>query len=242
YISLLFFFNIIILFSQSTDTPHGPAVDSKIITNSAIPQNLLSSNIKILETYDNVQGSPYISNYAGVGKNIPLGKVYDQQMKLIGTAFIIYNAYTDEMEISAIEDSINFYRFKKQSNSYYIKLYNKLYRAYVSDYQLNYFVILSANDRQKCTLLRKEKVLFIKSNEQTVSLVKEEPSSFRRIKDSYYLKINDLVYKIPSGKKNFYTLFKEKSALIKSYVKQNNLKISSEEDLRSIVDYFNTIK
>lgn len=241
YIFILLIISTFHLFSQSPNR-NGSAANLKRITNSNIPHQLLNSKIKITEEYIDVQGSPYIDNFSSSGKNIPLGKVYDIHMNLLGTAFIVYNAYTDEMEISAIEDSVNFYRFKKESNSYYIKLYDKLYRAYVSDYQINYFIILSKNDRDYCTLLKKEKVLFIKNNEQNVSLVKKEPANFRRIRDSYFLKLGDFVIKIPSGKSNFFSLFKEKSALIKEFVSQNKLKIRAEKDLLLIVDYYNSIK
>lgn len=214
---------------------------SKLITNDRIALQLLGSKHKITETYKEVVGSPYIENYLGLGNNIPLGRVYDVNMKFIGSAFVMYNAYTDEMEIAAIEDSDNFYRLKKQSNSYYIELKKKLYRAYVSDYHLGYFIILSENDHERCTLLKKEKVLFIKGSQQNVSLVRDDPASFTRIKDVYYMKLNNLVFRIPNKKKLFFDLFSDKKLSVRNYVEENRLKISAEEDLLSIIDYYNSL-
>ncbi len=212
-----------------------------MITNDKIPDQLLMSNVKIVDTYKDILGTPYIQNTAG-GRNIPLGKIYDAQMNYIGAAFVMYNGYTDEMEISAIEDSIDFYRLKKESSSYYIKLYNKLYRAYVSGYEMNYFVIISDNDSNKMTLLKKEKVVFIKKQDENVSLIKNEPSSFRRIKDLYYLKVDQLVYKVPKGKRSFFSLFKENTDQIKAYVKEKKLKINGELDLLEIIAFANSLE
>lgn len=211
------------------------------ITNEKIPDKLLMSNIKIVDTYKDIQGTPYIQNTAG-GRNIPLGKIYDSNMNYLGAAFVMYNGYTDEMEISAIEDSINFFRLKKESNSYYIKLYNKLYRAYVSGYEMNYFVVLSKTDSHKMTLLKREKVVFIKKQDENVSLVKNEPSSFRRIKDVFFLKIDKLVYKVPKGKRSFFALFKEHADQIKAYVKRKRLKINEELDLIDIISFSNSLE
>ncbi|MDJ0646896.1 MAG: hypothetical protein QNJ57_13015 [Flavobacteriaceae bacterium] len=241
----LFFLIIISLkinvHSQSSNGDNTVSNRPKLISNSTISPELLRSKFKIRETYEDIQGSPYIENFSGARSNIPLGKIYDTDLNLIGTAFIMYNAYTDEMEISAIEDGVNFYQFKKESNFFYVKLQKKLYRAYVTDYQLGYFIILSDTDKEKCTLLKKEKVLFIKGNKQGVSLVKKEPSSFKRIKDSYFMKLEDMIFKIPNSKKKFFALFKEKSKLVEVYSKRNKLKINSEKDLLSISKYYNSL-
>ena len=173
------------IYSQSSNGDYSSKGKPNLITNTALPNELLNSKIKILDTYKDVEGSPFIENYTGERTNIPLGKIYDANREVLGAAFIMYNAYTDQMEISAIEDAINFYILKKESNSFYIKLQDKFYRAYVFDYKLGYFLILSENDDQACTLLKKEKVVFIKGSKEGVSLVKGEPSSFKRIKDSY---------------------------------------------------------
>ncbi len=229
-----------IFFSHGQSSSKDSSETVAIITNEKIPDELLMSTIKIVDTYKDIQGTPYIQNTAG-GRNIPLGKIYDAQMNYLGAAFVMYNGYTDEMEISAIEDSINFYRLKKESNSFYIKLFNKFYRAYVSGYEMHYFVVISDTDRHKMTLLKREKVVFIKKQDENVSLVKNEPSSFRRIKDNFYLKIDHFVHKVPKGKRSFFALFKENSDQIKTYVKEKKLKINEELDLIEIVAYANSL-
>ena len=238
----LLIFNILYTYAQSAsgDLVSKDSSQVRLITNNYIPFKLLKSSLKISETYQNIQGSPYIQNTIGT-RNIPICKIFDSNMKFLGSALGFYNAYMDEMEISTIDNGLDYYLLKKNSDFLYIRFSNKTYKVYDFDYKPNYFIILSENDTGVCTLLKKEKVYFLKRSSETVSLIEGDEASFMRAKDSYFLKIDNAVFKIPKNKKAFFNLFKEKNELVKKYTKEKNLKLTLEDDLLSIVTYYNSL-
>ncbi len=241
-IYLLLIFNVVYVYSQSSrdNLVSKDSSQARAITNNYIPFKLLKSSFKISETYENIDGSPYIQNTIGT-RNIPICKIFDSKMIFLGSALGFYNAYMDEMEISAIDNGSDYYLLKKNTDFLYIKFRNKTYRVYEFNYRPHYFILLSENDLGVCTLLKKEKVYFLKRSSETVSLIEGDEASFMRAKDTYYIKIGTVVYKLPKKKKAFFNLFQEKNKLVKNYTKENNLSITSENDLLSIVNYYNSL-
>lgn len=215
-------------------------------SNVSIFDNLNSSNLSLESnpktlTYEHIEGSPYIDNAVGANKNLPIGKFYTPEFEYMETALARYNAFTDNMEVSLLEDGVDYYLLKKKSNFLYIILGEKTYRAYEMNGTIGFFVILSKDDTQKCTLLKKESVSFIKEKKAASSFVNGTPNSFRRMRDIFYFKIDKTLVEIPRRKKQFYALFTEKKNPIKDYIASNNLKITSQEDLLKIANYYNSL-
>ncbi len=80
--------------------------------------------------YEHIEGSPYIDNNSGANKNIPIDKFYTASNEYLETALARYNAYTDDMEVSLLNDGLDYYFLKKKPKSFYIMLGKITYRAY----------------------------------------------------------------------------------------------------------------
>ncbi|PKA82759.1 hypothetical protein ATE92_0896 [Ulvibacter sp. MAR_2010_11] len=205
--------------------------------NFTMPSN--SAGPAVLK-YQEIEGTPYIDNSSETNA-VPIGKFYSPDFEYIETALARYNAYTDNMEVSLLEDGIDYYYLRKKPDYLYIVLGKKTYRAYNVDGSYKFFVILSENDTQKCTLLKKETIEFMKAEKASSSFVTDTPNSFKRVRDVYYFKMGHRLLEIPKNKKSFYGLFNEKKNAVRSYIETNRLKINDEEDLIKISNYYNTL-
>lgn len=210
------------------------------LDNNRFSEYTFGSRNKVLK-YENIEGSPYIDNNSGANNNLPIGKFYTSEFEYISTALARYNAYTDNMEVSLLDDGVDYYLLKKEQDFFYVILKKKTYRAYKYLNGLGYFVILSKDDKKKCTLLKKERVVFKKEEKAKNSFETSKPDSFKKMRDSYFFKFDNTVIKVPKKKKLFYKLFEEKGDKIKNYIETYRLKINKEKDLLKITGYYNSL-
>lgn len=227
--------------------------DGRQITNGSnigfirgdhLPDSFLKSGNKTIN-YKDINGTPYTYNKQKIINGIPSGKLYDSEFKLINTLYIRYNAFSDNMELSKIDDSIDYYLLKKEHNAWYIVLGENKYRAY--NYRkkdrddIGFFVIISDNDDKYCTLLKKEKIIFKDAVAQQNAFVTSSPTRFTKEKDIYYIKIGDALMQIPKKEKDFIKLFLNKKEQLKKHLTKNKYKLNKEKDLLEIVNYYNSI-
>ncbi len=191
--------------------------------------------------YENIEGSPYIDNYVGASKSIPIGKFYTPEYDYMETALARYNAFTDDIEVSLLEDGINYSLLKKEVGFLYIVLGDETYRAYEHDNRLGFYVIVSKDDKGKCTLLKKERITFVKEQKASSTFVSGTADSFKRLKDVFYFKFEDNLIEVPKKKKIFYNIFREMKDEMKKFIETNRLKISKEDDLLKISEYYNSL-
>ncbi|MFV9552317.1 hypothetical protein [Algibacter sp. PT7-4] len=214
------------------------------IKGNHLPDGFLSSDGSNLR-YENIQGSPYINNNSGAENNLPIGKAYTENSKYIGTAFIRYNAYTDNMEISLMDDGVDYYLLKKEIGFLYIVLKKKTYRAYEyldnNKKALGFFVIESEKDTNMCTLLKKEKVIFKEETKPKNSFLTSSPARFNRIKDTYYLMFENKAKLVPKKRKDLWVLFPEKQKEIKAFIESEKIKPTNINDLQNVVNYYNSL-
>ncbi len=188
-----------------------------------------------------IEGSPYINNNIDADHNLPIAKFYSPDFKHIETALARYNAFTDDIVVSLLNDGVNYSYLRKKPNFFYIMLGKTTYRAYEFKNDLNFFVIVSKNDKEKCSLLKKEKIVFKKEEKASSSFVTGTPSKYRRLKDIYYFKLESSIKEIPKKKKQLHNLFGEKNSEMKEFIKATKLNLSKEEDLLRISEYYNSL-
>nr|WP_321221692.1 hypothetical protein [uncultured Psychroserpens sp.] len=240
---ILFFSSFVTIFCQTPTKDSGEIISGSnigYIGGNHLPDDFLSSNNEVLY-YKDVLGTPYINNYSGADNNLPIGKVYSKDLKYITTAFIRYNAYTDNMEVSKMEDGVDYYLLKKKENFLYIILKKKTYKAFKYEKGIGYFVILSENDKNQCTLLLKEEINYKRGEKSRSSFLSDTEDRFQKLKDILFIKLNNDVIKLPKKKKDFYNLFGKNKQAIVEYMQSKKLKFNNENDLILIVDYFNTL-
>jgi len=245
-ISFLLFSFSFHLFGQIGNQNGSPLTNGSnigFLRSDHLPDSFLKSDGKTFK-YNDINGSPYIDNRQELKYEIPIGKLYTSKFKLVNTLFLRYNAFTDNMELSTIDDGIDYYILKKKSNSWYIVLGENKYRAYEfssnGQNQIGFFSIVSEKDTNQYSLLKKEKIIFKNEVKEKNGFLSSFPAEFRRIKDTYFVKIKERVIRIPKKKKDFFNLFSTKQNELKKFINKNKLKITREKDLFEIINYYNS--
>lgn len=150
--------------------------------------------------------------------------------------YLRYNIFDDQMEV---ESGDKIYIIKKDvGRKIRFTSPKALYKVYELDGSLNYFLVLTNG---KAQLLAKQIVKFIPAEETTSSYKKAKEAHFKRNKDLLYLYLNDNLVKIPSKKSSFPAIFGTKEAQIKSFMKKNKLRHKKVEDIKKVVQYYNTL-
>lgn len=151
--------------------------------------------------------------------------------------FLRYNMYKDEMEFKK-GDKI-FYLKKQKDRKVKFKYTNNDYRVYKHENELKYFEV-HVNDKNM--LLSRKIVNFIQAKPAATSYQRDKPADFKREDDKIFLRYEDgSIVEIPSKKKNFYQVFKDKSKDVKSFVKSNKLSIKKLQDIKQIVTFYNSL-
>jgi len=227
--------------------------DGRQITNGSnigfirgdhLPDSFLKSGNKTIK-YKHINGTPYINNKQELKYDIPIGKLFTSRNEYVNTFFMRYNAFNDNIELSLIDDGINYYLLEKKPNSWYLTLGANKYRAYQyilkKEMTVGFFVILSESDTLNYSLLKKEKVIFKDETKEKSSFVSYTPAEFKKGKSAYYLKVEEKLSKVPRKQKDFLKLFHQKKEELKAFIKKNKYSIPDESDLIAIISYYNTI-
>ena len=207
--------------------------------NIKISTSVLTSADENTIKYEDIEGSPYID------VEFPIGRIYSADFELIKTAFVRYNAYTDNMEISLDENGVDYYLVKKLPDFLYFVINNKTYGAFEYNVNasktINYFVILSENKKSKSILLKREHVIFKKGKKLESSFLSPTPNRFIRLKDELFIKIDDQIIEIPKKIKDVSNLFLGKNKEMETFIKSKKMKTTNEADLLELVNYYNSL-
>jgi hypothetical protein len=92
----------------------------------------------------------------------------------------------------------------------------------------------------KASLLVKPEVVFKKATEPG-AYKEAEPAKFEKKADSYYIKVSKNEAKLISGKKDITEVFPDNSDKIEAFIKKNKTKHRNIEDLKQLVQYYNSL-
>ncbi|MAX71186.1 MAG: hypothetical protein CMC76_08815 [Flavobacteriaceae bacterium] len=180
------------------------------------------------------EGSPYVNDDFKMLKIDGFNVVFQGR----------YNAYYDEMEIKLSDDKI----VSLGNNSEYVVTFNsddKTYKTYNisndKDISKRSFLVV-LEETENYSILKKESVKFYSKIESRSSYQSEIPAKFKREDDQYFVKYDNKVVSLPQKKKDFLDTFPEHSSKLKSYIKDNKLKLKHEEDLVKLTQYLITLK
>lgn len=157
-----------------------------------------------------------------------------------------YNAYNDEIEIQNENQEPN--ALNKNIDNLLITFIadSKTYEAidYLNDEgnaSRGYFVhINDANNKYQ--LLIREAIKFVDRKPAKTGYDKSKPAEFKRLSDTYFVKNgNNPAVEFPKNKKDLSKIFPEKYDTISSFIKENRIKTSKEEDLVELFNYINTL-
>ena len=183
------------------------------------------------ENDNSIQGSKYFDD------NYLSAKISNYPNQIFG---LRYNLFTDEMEFKNKEGKV--FTLKKSNEDFSITFVNENLTYKLFDYNKKnkivkgYFVVLSNGKTQ---LLKQQKVIFLKEQKSNSGYENHKPAEYKRIADTYYMKINNssVVIQVPKNKKKFAELFPNYKSEILKYIKSNKLKTTNEADLIKIISF-----
>lgn len=229
------------LLSQSLPSPSsGPAgifdrTDSRLMNAMT---DLTNRRARKAATPAGVKGSYYFN------ENFQLSTVIYFGEELKDKTYLRYNAANDEIEMgesSKQKDSENILLKSAKVNAIINNEKYKLlpHRLKESNYPvIGYLVVLV--DNEKYSLFLKRKKVFMKAVEARTSLDRSFPARF--VDDvTYYFSLNkDTPLPLRISKSNIRKISKESGSKVKTFIKDNNIKIKSSEGLIEVFNYLNS--
>ena len=181
-----------------------------------------------------VKGSPYITeNFVPVKLSINENTVYNGR----------FNAFNGDMEIKSQDKTIVLDTSKDIEVLFVIT--NKLYKTCTynqknSKTKRGFLVVLTESDSLQ--LFKLEKINFAEKKPVTSSYDTPKPAEFRKVSDSYFIKIDGQIVFLSTKKKAFLKSFPEYKTKLKNYLKMEKLNLKNESDLIKIVSYLNKLR
>jgi hypothetical protein len=183
-------------------------------------------------TLDKIQGSPYLSG------NFVEGEVITSK----GTSFkgvpLRYNCYNDILE------------YKKDDKPFEIMPKDQVSRAEFGGrvfcyleyengkgFNKSYFQILTGG---KATLCVKYSISFFE-REEVRAFSESKPERFDDFKVTYWISLDKTLAKPILNKNKLLDIFSGKKDEVERYISSQKLSIKSADDLKKIVDYYNTL-
>ena len=206
-------------------------------TNAFQANDLLNTNDVIrsvgnrtnTNAVDQATGSAYIlDSYLPVKIKGYEGQVYSGR----------YNAYNGKMEINlgdkviALNNTITYEVVFTQDNKMY-RTFN--YTTLEGKTKSKPLVVIK--ETEDYALLKEEIIRYYEKVPAVSSYDKDKPAKFVRQPDRYYIKNDEKITPIPTGKKGLYKVFPEHTKALKSYAKKNKLSHKNEKDFAEMIDY-----
>ena len=186
-----------------------------------------------VKSYSEIDGSPYLQ------KDFVPGSLITNEDHKYENIPMKYNGYDDRMEYKH-KSGISFFLAKPEDfkeillgGSTFIYEEFKLGRKKVQ----GYYEVLSDG---KISLLKKYTIAY-KEAEPQKPFSDPKPAKFVKKPNTYYIyKGEENIYEIKNEKECLAILQDQKNKLAK-YIKSEKLKIKKEEDLKKLIEYYNTL-
>src|SRR5690606_6741421 len=148
------------------------------------------------------------------------------------TIYLRYNAVQDEMEFE--KGGEIYYVPKNQNMTITFTAPQKVYEyTGYTDKENNtsgYLVLI--NKGEQYSLYKKEQIKYIPEKEAVNSYDVSRPAEYRKVDDTYFIKIGDTIENFPKNKKELLKKFPNKSSEISDFLKKNKISFS---DRKSVV-------
>jgi hypothetical protein len=193
------------------------------------------SHPRLNNTHLSVDGSPYLYRDFTKGEALSIDNT-----RYVNATFR-YNMYTDQIEyekngdIYVLNNPGDFKYFIIGNNIFCYKLFS------TSDGLLKkgYFQLL--NNGEDATLFKKKNVRFVPPKEAE-AYAPASPAKFMSASDHYYISFHGKpLVMLNLKKKEFMSVFPEKTNEIEGYIANQKLSIRKEEDLLKLVEFYNKL-
>lgn len=187
-------------------------------------------NLYTEEELKEIKGSPYAKD------GFSIGNVYVDDKIVIDLVKLRYNASSDQIEI---KDGENISALVK-SNSVSAKILEDLYVVATSnlDFEEHYYKVIIGN--KKASLYERLDIDFIPPTPAKSGFEAAQPAEFKQKSTFYFIKDNSFT-ELPNSKSKIYKLFEDEEKKVISYAKSNKLNPKDIEDLKQIIEFYNSL-
>ncbi|MFA7687503.1 MAG: hypothetical protein WCY25_06540 [Moheibacter sp.] len=152
-----------------------------------------------------------------------------------------YNAYFDEIEYE--DNGKRYYLAKTIDETVYFRELNKKYvcmnYTYDGENKTGFLVEIFVGD--KYSVYKREKIeYFIGHKADEVKTTGSQ--QYKKLKDVYFIEMNENLVPIPNSKKKFSSMFGEKESEVFEYLKENKISLNDLMDLRQLFRHLNEME
>jgi len=152
-------------------------------------------------------------------------------------AYVRYNIFNDEIEF--IKEMNIYYLVKEVGRKVQFIRTGIIYKVFELDKEKHFFKV---HVEDKYSLVAKQKVRYIEPKVAKSGYDRAKPGDYKRIRDELYIADeNNKLEKIVFKKKAFYSIFGIHSESIKEYIKFNKLNFKKLDDLKTIIQHYNSL-
>lgn len=184
-----------------------------------------------------------VDSYKGTPYDNPiflLGNIYENTTLLANDVALRYNIMADEMEVKeAIVTPDEQAKLLTKSTDIFVKINGDIFifAPYQGGVEKGgYFQVLF--EGEKYNLYKKLIKKFIPAKKATTSITTDTPAIFQDKSIYYMVTKQGKYYEFPSSKSKKIKVFGNRKDVIKAYVKEKNLDLNKEKDLKKVVIYF----
>ena len=226
YLPLLFIISIYsISFSQQATKI---TLDSEYLANKTVNLN---------KDPNNYTGSPYYNT------QFSTGHIYKNGRLIAANKKVRYNAYKDIFEIkNDLNPKSNIVNTIARKSSISIKIGIQEYHFFRPSEKNNlygYFIVLLKNDN--LSVYKKIKKKYTPSQEATSSMDTNIAAFYKEYSILYIVNANGYFIEVPKSKKAKIDLFENHKKEVKTFIKENKIKLKKEKDFIKLVYYYNSL-
>ena len=241
FISFLTIVNFNFIFSQALPSAsNGPAgvfdrTDSRLMNAMT---DLTNRKARKAETPKDVKGSYYFN------KNFQSSTVIYFGEELKEKAYLRYNAANDEIEMGKSVSQVDAEEILLKSAKVNAIIDNEEYRLLPhrlkeSNYPTIGYLIVIVDGNYSLYLKRKK--MYMKAVEARTSLDRSFPARFVDDINYYYSLNGETPLPLKTSKSNLIKISGENGPKVRSFIKNNDVKLKTSEGLKKIFDYINSL-
>lgn len=150
-----------------------------------------------------------------------------------------FNIYSNEMEFKTEEGQVLVFATPEVVEFIEINEVKYVYAPYLIGNKLmrGYFKMISDG---KARLLVKQNISF-KPAELPQAYKDAEPARFVRTSDDYYIRLAPEEAHRITNKKELLNILKDKTKEVDAFLSKNKIRFNRSEDLKSVIDYYNSL-
>jgi len=185
-------------------------------------------------------------SYRGTPYNNPSylnGNIYKGGELLATNVALRFNAFEDEMEVKeslATPDAQA--KVLTKDPDIYVKIMNDIFVFVAYDGGVEgggYFQVLQEGN--KIDLFKKMKKEFVPEKKSTSSITPGFPAQFKDEPIYYIVDNKGKFFELPSSKRKMLKVFGSNKDLVKDYIKDKDLDVGDEEDLKRLIKYYDSL-